>query len=824
MTTFEEKRKFLFNLNSTLLRLLLRHIHFSRLLFIFVVTGNLFLPRLGTAQKSEQIDSLYSLLGSSSEGASSQQVDLRNALAEKYYHLDFDSAYWWAHQALAMAKLRKYDKGLAEGYKNLGYAHIPWANYDSAKAYFDSSLVAAKQHNFALITSETYKGIGIANEESGRYQAAIEAYNKSLAIKSQINDQAGVGKVHNNMGQAFRNMGEFDSATAHLMLALENEAFLQEYNQGGSSYLILGLVKISLEEYGAAKGLFRKALSIFELPDQIIKVATCNAGLGKVYVEEGRLDSAKHFLKLGLQQFLEIRHLAGEAGLTALLAEAFRAEDNCDSALVYYRRGIAIRKSVNNMQFVSRDLTLMSRCLVEKGDYQLAIQNTQEAVEVAQKFGSKAEAWGAYSLLHDIYSRIGQFRKAYEMMKISGAYRDSMLNQQRIREISRLETEHKVSTLEKEKEFLEVEKKAEQIRLNSEISRGRWLQYVSVGGMLTLIAIAMTFYYSLKRKKLDNSLIAQQNVQISRAAQQLKSSRDKLEELTGFREGMTQMIAHDMKNSLNTIIGYSSGGREPELKNINQAGRQILRLVTNMLDVQKFEDAAITLNKRPKEISKLVAAAIEQVSLLIKEKDLSLDTQVDNEVMLEVDVEMFVRVLVNLLTNAIKYSEPGQNIRLTVSEEGDQCLIRVEDNGAGIGPDELPHIFDKFWQGASRRSGEAASTGLGLTYCRLATEAHDGCISATSEVGHGTAITISIPVMKQMDAQAASSAATLSKSELKVLMDKLKSFEVYQVGALREIVNDLNAEQVGPEWKRSLERAIASGDQQQYDQIVEQLV
>ncbi|MDW3191122.1 MAG: ATP-binding protein [Cytophagales bacterium] len=783
--------------------------------FLLVWTIFVFAICMCNAQKRERIDSLQHALNSDS-AEDTLRVSTLNLLSGEYYHLDFDSSYFYAHQALALSNKIQYSYGLTEAFNNLGFAHIPWGHYDSAIWYFGKSLSLSEANSFKYLQSESYIGLGITNEESGHYKQALETYYQALAIKSRLNDQAGMGKIHNNLGQVFRNMGELDSATSHLLTALENDAFLKAYNDGASAYLILGMVKLSLEEYEASMPLFQESLKRLELPDQIIKIASSNGGLGRAFLELGDLDSAKFYLRLGLIQFSNIRHIGGEASLTAFLAEAFRAENNCDSAIYYYEKGIDLRKSANNLQYVARELTYLSMCLVQMGDLNRATQMTLEAARLAKELGSKTEASGAYSLLHEIYSRQGQFQKAYEVMKLSAAYRDSVLNQQRINEINRLENQHQINTIKKEQELIRANAMAEELRLKNEISRGKWIQFGTIAGTVVLIIVSLMLYLSLRRKRQDNALIAEKNIQISKNAEQLKLSKEKLEELTSFREGMTQMVAHDMKNTLNTIIGYSSVQSSGELKHVNHAGRQMLGLVTNMLDVQKFEEASMKIKKRQFSLEQLILRSKDQVRLLLVQKDLKVAENLQHD-MIWGDPDIFDRVLVNLITNAIKYSNYGGQIEINSVIKENQYIISVIDEGVGISQEDLPHIFDKFWQGSSmKKSGESSSTGLGLTFCKMAVEAHEGSISAISQPEKGTSIVIALP--KQQD-----QAVALSASDIKLLdpyRSRLKTKEVDEVGAIKDILSEITGSRAVDNWKQAIEQAIASGDQEQFDVII----
>jgi len=99
----------------------------------------------------------------------------------------------------------------------------------------------------------------------------------------------------------------------------------------------------------------------------------------------------------------------------------------------------------------------------------------------------------------------------------------------------------------------------------------------------------------------------------------------------------------------------------------------------------------------------------------------------------------------NLISNALRHTPAGGQIRLTAQREGRSVRLTVQDTGAGIPADELPHVFDRFYRGNEARVGEGGESGLGLTIARSIVEFHGGTISAQSTLGQGTAFTIVLP-------------------------------------------------------------------------------
>ncbi|PLX05670.1 MAG: hypothetical protein C0594_06865 [Marinilabiliales bacterium] len=242
---------------------------------------------------------------------------------------------------------------------------------------------------------------------------------------------------------------------------------------------------------------------------------------------------------------------------------------------------------------------------------------------------------------------------------------------------------------------------------------------------------------------------------------QLKEALNKLSELEGFKESMTGMIVHDLKNHLNSIIAFSSQMvSENNLKRIHQAGKQMLNMVLNILDVQKFEKTEVKLETNIHNVQIVVKNALDDVSLLIDEKSIHVENKITSHVQSKFDYDIILRVLVNILTNAIKYTPSNGRIILdydkTKEDSKEMVVVSVRDTGQGIPKDMIAKIFDKFSQVEAKKSGMARSTGLGLSFCKMVVEAHTGKIWADSELGEGTTFFFSLPLVnteKEHDAE-----------------------------------------------------------------------
>lgn len=250
--------------------------------------------------------------------------------------------------------------------------------------------------------------------------------------------------------------------------------------------------------------------------------------------------------------------------------------------------------------------------------------------------------------------------------------------------------------------------------------------------------------------------LLQEEVERQRTA--LEAANRELLTIQRFKESMTQMVVHDLKNPLAGIMGniqliqMQSTQLPPArlgelLQRSLDSARQMARMIQNILEVAKLEEQKMPLRREPVAIEALVREQAAELMSLSARDGVRLETRVAPDLpVLDADRNLVGRILGNLLSNAFKHTPSGGRITVEARLEGSDFVFSVSDTGEGIPEDLLPHIFDKFVAGDS--DGHRRSTydsGLGLTFCRLAVECHGGRIGVTSRPGAGTVVTVHLP-------------------------------------------------------------------------------
>ncbi len=232
---------------------------------------------------------------------------------------------------------------------------------------------------------------------------------------------------------------------------------------------------------------------------------------------------------------------------------------------------------------------------------------------------------------------------------------------------------------------------------------------------------------------------------------ELQEAHQRLKELEQLRDSLTHMIAHDMKSPLLALrlsldgLELALPERSTEVDELILAGQDsvtsLVEMIAQMLDVSRLESGQMRLSLERADLVELVREQCARHRLLMGERRLLIETAAGAEA--NADVDLVRRVIGNLLGNAIKFTRGSGEIRVAVSSPAGFVRVEVSDNGAGIPPEHLCVIFEKFAQvqGSLARLG----TGLGLTFAKMAVEAHGGSIGVDSSVGQGSRFWFQLP-------------------------------------------------------------------------------
>lgn len=242
---------------------------------------------------------------------------------------------------------------------------------------------------------------------------------------------------------------------------------------------------------------------------------------------------------------------------------------------------------------------------------------------------------------------------------------------------------------------------------------------------------------------------------LRRSRDEIKKKNAELQKMERVRTELFNMLIHDLKGPLSEIVAnidilsYTTADDNLErVQSAQSACDTLFRMISDLLDITRLEEGCIKLLYEDIDPADLVHEAVirqnsmAQIRNVILKESISSDTNHGN---IRGDRGILLRIMQNLIVNAIQHSSEGKCVEVGFIHAGDEVSLHVQDHGPGIDPEYQDAIFNKFFQITKKNDGRRYSTGLGLTFCKMAIEAHSGSIRVESGESKGSRFIFSIP-------------------------------------------------------------------------------
>ncbi len=238
----------------------------------------------------------------------------------------------------------------------------------------------------------------------------------------------------------------------------------------------------------------------------------------------------------------------------------------------------------------------------------------------------------------------------------------------------------------------------------------------------------------------------------------LQHTNEELHKANELKNHLLQVAAHDLKDPLQVIIGYTdllqmklkeNKFANERLKIIHRSTDRMIKLIADLLEITSIESGKLAMHQGEVDLGEVVEASVNSYQRDSQKKNQLLQAAVEKNCLVYGD-HMLLRQIVNhLISNAIKFSPPGKSIWVALNQQGDSVVLKVRDEGPGIHENEIDKLFNKFQRLSTRPTAGEISTGLGLAITRDLVEMHHGSIIVQSEPEKGTTFIVNLPLLKK---------------------------------------------------------------------------
>ncbi|NUK70857.1 HAMP domain-containing histidine kinase [Streptomyces lunaelactis] len=295
---------------------------------------------------------------------------------------------------------------------------------------------------------------------------------------------------------------------------------------------------------------------------------------------------------------------------------------------------------------------------------------------------------------------------------------------------------------------------------------------VGVTGLVLAVTVAMTAVVAIRLVRPLRALTAAAQQPPQRHARVAVTTKDETgylaaafndltarrEQLEAQRKAMVSDIAHELRTPLTNIRGWLEVTRDgllppdPDLiASLHDEALLLQHIIDDLQDLAAVDAGTLRLHREPVGVDELVAQVVSAHRSRAEAAGIRLRTRTTPGLWLEADPVRMRQALGNLVANALRHTPADGTVTLTARQAGDLAVLTVEDTGGGIAPEDLPHVFERFWRAEKSRSRRTGGSGLGLSIVRQLVEAHGGTVTADSPPGAGAAFTVRLPLGPEPD-------------------------------------------------------------------------
>lgn len=615
---------------------------------------------------------------------------------------------------------------------------------DSAQSlrYAQTAYQLAVKNNQISLQAKSSYSLGEILFQAADYQKALSEYRKALLVYSGLNDTANVVDCHKLVGLCYYNMDQGEKAISEFITGLK----LCEKDTLSTAKLLsnIALTNARMHNMRDAINYYSRALALNKAINNTDGMAANYIGLGEVYKAirrpNGALRAYQKAKSLTREPYLHAITLFNMAGIY------LNYPDSLNKAAEYSKQSWADFKKLGMYQYEAEYMQTMGVIYMKQGKSDQAIEAFKKSIELNDKFhkGFKIKA-GSYNFLEKVYESIGDYKTAIRQLKLFVLYSDSLAQKEKYDQILNLEQRYESEKKEAEIERLEAKQKFTLIQLH----KNKQLKQLGIASALLLMLLVLFIWLKYLDKIKSNKMLEAKNKLIEESEQELRL-------LNASKNKFFSIIAHDLKNPLHAVLGYSylmqseydhfdDAERRKFASEIHQSTNNIFRLLQNLLEWARSQTGRLKFSPAVIEYQHVLDNSLSVLKSMADQKHIAIKTENDPDLMLFADPVMVETVLRNLINNAIKFTPEGGKIEVSAKELDGEVLISVSDSGIGISEEESQNLFRIDSKVRRKGTNDEEGTGLGLILCHEFVTKHNGKIWVKSTPGKGSEFFFSIP-------------------------------------------------------------------------------
>jgi len=581
------------------------------------------------------------------------------------------------------------------------------------------------------------------------YFGAIPAYEKAMPLFKELKDTLNIFNCYNSIGLCYYFMNQGEKAIVQFINGLK----LCDTDIEKCADLLsnIAMVHNKMRNHQEAIVNYRKALTKNIIIRDSSSIGVDYNGLGEVFSSMDRWDSASVNYFKALHIYKKLKNIGRQSIILTNLGYIYKNfPDSLNKALSYFNQASNGFKKAGMQQFEAEVKSGIGSIYFKKAKYTDAIKMFEKSLELNVKYlqGLLMKKIN-YKGLSDTYEKTGDYKSAFKYSVLYAQYSDSLNQKEKYEQIVTLEKQY--DTKKKEGEILQLHAKQE--LTNVQLKKNK--QLILLGFIMALLFLMLVFFISKKylEKNKSNLLLEEKNKQIEQSEQELSL-------LNAAKNKLFSIIAHDLKNPIHTIMGYSyllsqsyekysEKERRKFSVDIYQSTNNIFRLLENLLEWSKSQTGRLNFTPIETEFCRILENSISILRPMASLKKIELTATCIGNVKVFADPFMIETILRNLINNAIKFTPNNGFIHIAVERIENMVKISIRDSGIGISDDDLKNLFQIDSTVKRKGTNNEDGSGLGLILCNEFISKNNGKLWVESTLGKGSTFYCTIPIQDQ---------------------------------------------------------------------------
>ncbi len=616
-------------------------------------------------------------------------------------------------------------------------------NVDSLK----SELSLAKGKERLLILNELGTNLReISPSEAFDYSTEAEK------IAKELGDKSAEAKAKENIGWIYYRRGQWQKTFDYSKDAYDLAIAANDFQQAARVLNSMGALYFEQNNFLMAIEQFKKAYEISIKGDDLYTQLRSLNNVAFNYSQLGELDSAMYYAEKSIQLNIQ----SGSPYLTGfanrVIGDVYFKRNQLDSAEAVFERALQMAKIQGVKSFEASVLHRLGQTYLLQGKIEEAKAVLTEGVTLSQENSFLDELSKSHKFLAQVYDRQGNIPLAYKHQTIFLELYDSLVNKSNQDRMALLQGMFQDNLAQSELKLLKAQNENQANRLN--FSRNLNL-VIGFAGILISGLVIWLFFLNRNVKKTNSDLISQQQ-KINDQNIDLEHKSKQLEEINRTKNKLFSILGHDMRGpvgQVKSIVDMAISGHLNQqefnelLKALKKDVDSVYLTLNNTLNWSMSQMEGFKLNKLSLNLTELVDSSLELLETQFTEKSLKLENLMAPKVQVFADADLIEIVVRNILNNAVKFSEPGDTIKITSEHTDNQVLWCVVDQGMGMSTEQINKILaeDYVITGSKRGTNQEKGSGLGLQVCKEFVRMHEGELVIKSKLKVGSTVCMKIP-------------------------------------------------------------------------------